>query len=109
MSEAHVWAALCAAALLGWGVTLGLMSRASIQVANAFSVLEKMDARVDERINAILQRVRRREEERKPQAPASRPVEREEAPPTVPGFSGVSGFLISEQPDVDDELEIVDA
>lgn len=112
MNEAQIFAAFLIVALLGWGVTNALNSRTSIIIANAFSVLEKLDARFDARINAIIARIRNAREEGK-QLPASRASEEEESR----GGSG-SGYvpvadmftpqtMPFDQPDADDGLEVV--
>jgi hypothetical protein len=93
---------MCTTTLLGWGITLALISRTTIHNASAFSVLEKMDARFDERINKILQRVAQREEAVKSK-PSSRPAAEDQLADARPLMMDESGFRFDEQPDASGE------
>ena len=48
------------AALLGWGITLFAMTRGILWMVNALGVAERIDARVDNRIQEIVGRLRQR-------------------------------------------------
>lgn len=117
MTEAQGWALTALGALLVLAAFLVLVGRTTIQQANAFSVLEKMDQRMDERIRIVTSRIesalRKRGELPNEDAPegSRRSGEDTERSPfaETPGLAerGGSGLLIEEQPEGDDLLETV--
>ena len=105
MSEALGFALIAVLCLAGWATTNVMMTRASVQAANALKILFQVDATVDDRIASQIQRIEQRRN--RGAAPASRPAPQEPANPMAAIFA-VPGSPIEEQPDSDDErLEVV--
>lgn len=116
MNEAQWWACIAFAFALICALGLILIGRTTIAQHNAFGVLEKMDARMDERIRIVTSRIeaalRKRGELPNEDAPeGSRRGDEPErsAFAETPGLSerGGSGLLIDEQPGSDDDVEVV--
>jgi endonuclease/exonuclease/phosphatase (EEP) superfamily protein YafD len=106
-----LWAFLAFLALGGWAVDLYLRARVQQSQANALMILDKVDERMNERLEKLVARVREQLLKAQPKvpsavpkpAPASNPVDTR-----MQQIFGDSGLV--DQPDADDtDLETVDA
>jgi hypothetical protein len=101
--------AIAVAALVGWTATNALLSRGLLPMANAFRVLIEVDHKIDQRINAVLDRARANT--KRPEVPSGKP-EAPKPPPFNPAVFSSAGpplipnYMESEQPD---SLESADA
>jgi len=105
MTEAQLWALLTFAALGGWAASLILFARATLPMANALAVTNKVDAMVDDRIAKTLERIEMRRSRGKPaQQPASKPPEsmiNTGRPSDEVGLIFGGPLLFEEQPDAE--------
>lgn len=60
MTEAQLWALIAFLMLSGWATSLVLFARATLPMANALSVTNKVDALVDDRIVKLYERIEQR-------------------------------------------------
>ncbi len=56
------WAGIALLALAGWAVTLAILTRAFVPMANTLSILHKVDKLIDDRIATVVQRIRDRQD-----------------------------------------------
>lgn len=68
MNQANVFAFIAVLALAGWTAVLVLFSRSLLPMANALSVLHKVDKLIDDRIAAVVERIRARQQRGAPKA-----------------------------------------
>ena len=98
MTDAHLWAAIALAAIVGCGILLYLMARSVLPMLNALAVAEKVDERMDNRIRAILERAKTMDERKRPQVvPGQQSAQR--VNPLEEIFGGAPLEPIGEMPD----------
>lgn len=114
MESSILWAFLAFLALGGWAVDLYLRARVQQSQANALMILDKVDERMNERLEKLVARVREQLLKAQPKVPDAMPKRAPERPQPSPVDSrmqqifGDSGLV--DQPDADDtDLETVDA
>lgn len=60
MTSANLWAGIALLALGGWALTLFILNKSLMPQANALNVLQKVNAMIDDRVIAILERLKNR-------------------------------------------------
>lgn len=108
MTNAEVWASLLLFALAGWAATNIFHSKMGISQANMLSTLEKLDDRMDTRINAILERARNREAGKRPTQPLSGPLDQASRSNPIADLFGVPATPFMEQPGAEESMEIAE-
>lgn len=103
-------AGIAVAALAGWMLTLGMLTRALLPMANALSVCQKIVDREDEKVFSLAERALKK---RQPQPAANEPRRPDEVQQPYNPMAAVFGTdtdPIDEQPDAaDGRLEIREA
>lgn len=109
MTDAHLWATVALAAILGCGFLLYMMARTILPNANAMKVLHEIDARFDERVRSILHKATdlKKKEAPQPIAGVAPPQGQMPTNPLEQLFPGSRIFEpITEQPEAAEGLEI---
>lgn len=60
MTSAELWAAIALLALAGWSFSNYTVQRSFVPITNAFSILEKLNERIDNQIRETLARIQQR-------------------------------------------------
>lgn len=108
MTEALWFAVVAVLALAGWMLTLAMLTRTLLPMANALAVCQKIVDREDTKVASLVERVMRKREPNQPPANTTRRPDEQPANP-MNIFGALEPTMpIDEQPDPDG-LEIREA